>query len=179
MPSVDLERIHTKGLVSQERNTIGPEMIRAIFSEELIPIFLGTSSPRMIVRSVTSTTISVCANGEATEAFIPHFWKSSERSTAIDAPENIPVRIPIKVIPICTVERKFVGLSIRSSTVLAVLLPFLASTCRLDLREFIRETSLIEKTPLSNISNSSINISIISSIQFKLQSKLLIMSLPN
>ena len=66
----------------------------------------------------------------------------------------------MRVMPIWTVERNLLGLSVRLSTFLAVRLPFLASAVRLDFLALMRATSLMEKRPLSRISRSIINISI-------------------
>ena len=52
----------------------------------------------------------------------------------------MPVRIPISVIPICTVEKNLSGFSAKASASFADLLPFFASRARFD---FLSETSAI------------------------------------
>jgi len=75
-------------------------------------------------------------------------------------PEKIPVRIPMSVIPIWTVDKNLFGEFARSSAVTALALPFLAAFSSLFLRADISAISDIEKTPFSKIRKKIIIISI-------------------
>ena len=50
MPAVLCESSHTKGEASRESMPMGRDMKMAIFSAPLMPMRLGTSSPKMSVR---------------------------------------------------------------------------------------------------------------------------------
>ena len=76
-------------------------------------------------------------------------------------PENIPVRIPMRVMPICTADRNLSGSEARFRAVLADLLPLLASACRLDLRADTTAISDMANIPLSRIRKRIMKISLI------------------
>ena len=92
-----------------EMNFIGPATIFETFSDALMAILLGTSSPKIRVRNMTSMTIMVWASAEAADAAIPAFCRRAENSAAILFPEKIPVRMPISVMPTCTADRNLSG----------------------------------------------------------------------
>src|SRR5690606_14049504 len=69
--------------------------------------------------------------------------------------------MPIKVIPICTVDKNLVGFSESSKADFAPLLPFFFAYSSLNLREETNDISDIEKTPLSNTNAIIIKISIV------------------
>jgi hypothetical protein len=64
---------------------------------------------------------------------------------------QIPVKIPIRVIPIWTADRNLLGELAKSNAVLALLLPFLAAVSNRLFREEINAISDIEKTPFKRI----------------------------
>src|SRR5690606_27612490 len=69
--------------------------------------------------------------------------------------------MPINVMPICTVDKNFVGFSESSKADFAPLLPFFFAYSNLNLREETNDISDIEKTPLSNTNAIIIKISIV------------------
>ena len=60
IPLVLFDSIQTNGSDICDRNSIGPAIVVATFWAAFIPIFFGTSSPKMSVKYVTATTIIVC-----------------------------------------------------------------------------------------------------------------------
>ncbi|MNN49046.1 hypothetical protein D3C81_1635510 [compost metagenome] len=71
-------------------------------------------------------------------------------------PEKKPVKIPISVIPICTVDRKLLGDSLRCSAILAAGLFLSLSACK---RAFLLETieiSEADRIPFKIISTKII-----------------------
>ena len=158
--SVLLDKTHTNGRASLDRKSMGRETIFDTVPEAPRPILLGTSSPNMSVRYVTTTTIRPFAMAGAYGANMPMRSIQSVTYTASISPEKRPVSIPIRVIPICIVERKRSGFSASLSAVRAPELPLLASISRRDLRAETTAISDIEKMPLSNINPSIIRNSI-------------------
>jgi hypothetical protein len=67
------------------------------------------------------------------------------------SPEYIPVRILIKVIPICTVDKNFVGELDKLSTETALLSPFFEAISSFVFRDEIKAISAIENKPLRRI----------------------------
>ena len=76
------------------------------------------------------------------------------------ASPKIPFRIPIDVIPICTVDKKLVGSSASLSAVLAPLSPSAACLAKRALRAVTMAISDIAKTPFNTIRPISIKNSI-------------------
>src|SRR5690606_30266881 len=74
----------------------------------------------------------------------------------IASPPNRPVRMPIRVIPICTVDRKFSGFSASDRARAARLLAWASCLSRL-LREVITDISDIAKKPLSRMRAKTIS----------------------
>src|SRR5829696_1868559 len=77
------------------------------------------------------------------------------------APPKAPLRIPISVMPVCTVERKRVGFRASTSAVSAPLLPSSARCCSLTLRAETIAISAREKNPLVRMSRIRISISVV------------------
>ena len=92
---------------------------------------------------------------------MPALTRRSENAAAILLPEKIPVRIPIRVIPICTAERNLSGSEASFRAVLARLLPLSASAWRFDLRADTTAISDMENIPLSRIRKRIMKISLI------------------
>ena len=159
MTWVVLDSTQTKGEAITEMNFIGPDTNFATFSEALMPIFFGTSSPKIKVRNVTMTTIIPFAKESAAPSDIPAFSKTSANSAAILLPEKIPVRIPMRVMPICTADRNLSGSDASFRARFAFLLPLSASVCRLDFLAEIRAISDMAKKPFSRIRRRIIKIS--------------------
>ena len=126
-PAVLFERIHMKGDAIFESTDIGPAIALATFSALLIPMRFGTSSPSTIEKYVTIMTIRVFASPLAVETGTPHFSNTPPRERAISLPEKIPVRIPIKVMPICMVDKNLSGSPASLSALFALLFPSSAS----------------------------------------------------
>ena len=76
------------------------------------------------------------------------------------SPVTTPVKMLIKVMPICTVERNFEGFSVCFNTSFADLFPFWLRTSSFDFRDEIIEISAITNKPLININIKIIKISI-------------------
>ena len=87
--------------------------------------------------------------------------KSIEYRSLILSPEKIPVRIPINVIPICTVDKNLLGELANSNATFALLLPFFAAVSSLFFLAEISEISDMEKTPFNKIKMNTINSSAI------------------
>ena len=67
--------------------------------------------------------------------------------------------MPIKVMPICTVDKNVFGFSAGGITFLALALPFVAKFSSLNFFADTNAISLIEKMPFNNISKNRTNIS--------------------
>ena len=149
----------TKGEANNDSRFIGRATSLETFSAKAIPIRLGTSSPIIKVKYVTTTTIITWAT---TKAYADGIKEESinAKGAAKDSPEYKPVRIPIKVIPICMVDKKRSGSLDKFNAVLAARLPFLASASRRDLRAETNAISDIDKTPFIKIRTIIIKISI-------------------
>ena len=68
---VVFDRSHTKGDAITDMNFMGPATILDTFSDALIPIFFGTSSPKIRVRNITRMTIIVLDKAMAPASAIP------------------------------------------------------------------------------------------------------------
>ena len=90
---------------------------------------------------------------------MPALASTAVSSSAILLPEKIPVRIPIRVIPIWMADRNLSGSDASFKAVLADFWPLSASVCRLDFLAEISAISDIEKTPFSRISAKMMTIS--------------------
>ena len=106
---------HTNGRVALDSHSIGRATWRASVSGNIWPSRLGTSSPKMMVRKVMIITTSAVALISA--AF--GGTRISPCSQADSGAENaasptMPFRMPIEVMPICTVDSQRVGWSCRS-----------------------------------------------------------------
>ena len=153
LTSTDVERDsnHTAGSVSTDRKCMGRATAMATRSDALRPIRLGNSSPTTMDRYVTMMTMTVCATTRAVAAESPA--EASQAANSLDraAPEKRPVRMPMRVMPIWTVDRKRSGSSDSFNAVAALRLPFFAAVESRDLRADIRATSDIENIPLRRI----------------------------
>ena len=79
----------------------------------------------------------------------------AESSPEKAASPTMPLSTPIEVMPICTVERNWVGLSCSASAARAPASPVSAITCSRALRLAARDISDMANTPLSRISEKS------------------------
>jgi hypothetical protein len=77
------------------------------------------------------------------------------------SPEKIPVKIPMMVIPIWTVERNESGFWDSCNASLALTSPLLACASNLGLRDDTNAISAIEKNPLIKINRKRMNKSLI------------------
>ena len=91
----------------------------------------------------------------------PARTRRAAKASAILLPEKIPVRIPMRVMPIWTADRNLSGSDESFSAVFAALLPLLASACRLDFLAEITAISDMAKIPFRRIRNIMMNISLI------------------
>ena len=67
----------------------------------------------------------------------------------------------MRVMPICTVDKKRLGFSERRKAACAPLLPFLEALSSLNFREETKDISAMEKIPLSNTKPIIIKISML------------------
>ena len=151
---------HTTGDAVQETKRISPANALATFSGLDIAMRFGISSPRSMERNMTMNTMIALERTEAVPAPIPRDVSREAKSRARLSPENIPVRMPTRVTPICTVERNLSGSEEILTAALAALSPLDASALSLDFLEEIIAISAIEKTPLIKMSRSIIKASI-------------------
>ena len=77
------------------------------------------------------------------------------------SPEKIPVSIPIRVMPICTVERNLSGLLASANASLALASPFCVCTSNLAFLADNKAISAIEKRPFKIIKPKIIKTSVI------------------
>ena len=135
-----------------DSHRMGRDMIAAIGSGERKASCLGTISPMTsemkVVRKITTAKPIVCA----VFGSMPSSCTLSAVGSPSVAPEKAPAKIAIKVIPLCTVERKRPGSAARSSAHCAPLLPLRAIAFRRASREDTIASSLIARTPLRPIS---------------------------
>ncbi|SNB08019.1 hypothetical protein FPC831_520008 [Flavobacterium psychrophilum] len=75
------------------------------------------------------------------------------------SPEYIPVSMPMRVIPICTVDRNLFGELAKSKAVFALVFPFFAADSSRFLRADINAISDIENTPFKRIKKKMMSIS--------------------
>ena len=85
--------------------------------------------------------------------------KKSVKSVVNLSPEKTPNKIPIKVIPICTVDKNRLGFSANSNAVFAPELPFFISFSSLNFLDETSAISDIEKIPFNKINTIIISIS--------------------
>jgi hypothetical protein len=155
--SVQIDSSATKGRVAVDNQLIGVATSRAIVSGKSWPMRLGTSSPKMMVRKVSTTTTSPVADQDAAccdsigNCAISHTASGSAKA----ASPTMPLRKPIDVMPICTVDRNLVGRSCRSIAVCAPCSPASSMTCSLALRLAESAISDMAKAPLSRIRKTS------------------------
>ncbi len=157
IPADDVSSSHTRGAPILASSAIG----RAITSEIGIAArsasCLGTNSPTTTLKYVVSAITVTNATSPDISAGTPSAARRSPTGPSRLAPENAPVMIAIRVIPICTVERNLPGSAARASAVLALVEP---SSARAFKRAVLAETiasSDMAKTPLSTISPAMIN----------------------
>ena len=163
------ESSHTNGKAIRASQDIGRATAPAMFSGAVIASRLGTSSPNTRVRKVISTTARVlpssCDQGWGCPSRLKEAGAASPGNSScsppamarpIAAPPNRPVRMPIRVIPICTVDRKLSGFSARASALAARRLDWASCLSRL-LREVITDISDIAKKPLTRTRASTIS----------------------
>ena len=153
-PKVLLERKVTSGLTRMEKNLMAPETFFATVSELLSAIRFGTSSPKRIVKYMTIRTMIVLDRKPASMVGSPQPIMRLAKPTAILFPEKIPVRIPIRVMPIWTADKNFSGSSASLRAVFAALLPASASACSFDFRAETKAISDMEKIPFRRIRQS-------------------------
>ena len=105
------------------------------------------------------TTIIIAAEVFAYGAIKLNCVKNRVKSAVNLSPENTPNKIPIRVIPICTVDRNLFGFSASSSAVFAPELPFFISFSNLNFLDETNAISDIEKIPFNKIKMIIIRIS--------------------
>ena len=156
MPSVLAPSSLTKGRVAADSQFIGAATRRATVSGNICPMRLGTSSPKMIVRKVMLTTTmavaAICATSSST-SIKPSSHSASGRENA--ASPTMPLRMPIDVMPICTVDRNLVGFSCRSIAACAPGSPASTMTCSRALRLAVSAISDMAKAPFKRIRKAS------------------------
>ena len=114
---------------------------------------LGTSSPKISVTKVMPVTTRAVAEKCATRSGAPA--SSSQRATMGLKAESptMPLSRPIEVMPTCTVERKFVGCSIKASAADAPGFWAAASASSRALRLAASAISDMANRPLSRVNN--------------------------
>ena len=144
----------TSGRVIIASTAIGRATRRATVSGCVWPRRLGTSSPKMMVRIVMMMTTSAVATIGAASSSSPSVpTNQPDNGAAKAASPTMPLSTPIDVMPICTVDRKRVGLSCSSIAASAPGSSAATITCRRALRLAVSAISDIAKTPFRRIRN--------------------------
>ena len=107
---------------------------------------------------MVATTTKVKASGRAMSARRGTRARISVSGSERVAPEKAPAKMPIRVMPICTVERKLVGSSARRMARAAPRLPARAITSSRARRAETMASSDMAKKPLTTTSTSTIRI---------------------
>jgi len=118
--SVERVRKETMGENSFDSHFMGRAMMEAIRSGLCNAMRLGTSSPMMSDRYVMTRTTMPRPMDSAYEASKGKVLKYAVSFSAMVAPPKAPARMPMSVIPVCTVERKRLGDSASSRAVFAL-----------------------------------------------------------
>jgi len=140
---------HTNGAVAFDSHSIGRAMITAIGSGERSANCLGTSSPITRLTNVVTTMTSPKPSWTAVSCDTPSSSSRWPTGNPSREPEKAPAKIPISVIPICTVDRNRPGSLASLSAHCAPPLPALASALSRASRADTIAISLIDSTPLS------------------------------
>ena len=104
-----------------------------------------------------TTIVKLIALLWGTKIGILFSWMANRAEIA--APPKAPAKMPIRVIPICTVESKLLGELANSKATFAFLLPRLADCCKRTFRAERIAISDIANTPLATIRRKTIRIS--------------------
>lgn len=148
---VERASTHTPGAAIFASQAIGTATTPAMSSELRRARRLGTSSPKISVRKVISATARVLPiTGAYGSSAGTMPCSQVPMAMPIASPPNTPVRMPIRVMPIWTVDRKFSGLSARASARAARLLEPAICFRRL-LRDVISDISDMAKKPFNRI----------------------------
>ncbi len=159
---VERASTHTPGAAILASQPIGTATTPATSSELRSASRLGTSSPKISVRKVISATARVLPMTTEYGRGLPTSSNEAARAgntpcsqlamaSPIASPPNTPVRMPIRVIPICTVDKKsFPGFRPMPGPAQLVLLEPAICFRRL-LREVINDISDMAKKPFNTI----------------------------
>ncbi len=147
---VEWDSSQTPGAAIFASQLMGSATRPAMSSERVRASRLGTSSPKISVRKVIRATARVLPTTPeyANAGNMPCSHSAMVRPIA--SPPNRPVRMPIRVIPIWTVDRKFSGFSESARARSARLLEPAICFSRL-LREVMTDISDMAKKPFSRI----------------------------
>ena len=116
---------------------------------------LGTSSPNRMVNSVINVTTSAVETMLAGPLPMPRTSSHAASGPAKAASPTMPLSMPIDVMPICTVERNWVGFSISLSAASAPMSPDSARAARRARRLVDSAISDIANKALHTVSNAS------------------------
>jgi len=114
----------------------------------------------MVMKVMTNTTSTVEVT-LAVPSDKPQPSRTAAKSSLYAASPTMPLSMPIEVMPTCTEDKNWVGLSIRLSAVWAPRSPLSASASRRALRLEAKASSDMAKAPLSRIKNRISRASII------------------
>ena len=121
----------------------------------MMPMRLGTSSPKMMLRKVMVTTTIAVAEMSAARSPIGKVACSQRANGAEKAASPMmPLRTLIEVMPTCTTERNLVGSSCSAIAWRAPLSPDSTITCRRALRLAVSAISDMANSELRKIRNS-------------------------
>ena len=151
-PVEEALRMKTRGRSTAARNRMAPATARAMRSGLISAICLGTSSPSTIEKKVITRTTTATAIAWAYGASQGARAIAPASCSAIVVPPNAPMRMPMSVIPACTVERKRGGRSVRCRAVRARSSPSSASCWNRVRREETSAVSDIDRKPFSSTS---------------------------
>ncbi len=147
-PAVARLSRRTTGRVKRDRVCIGRASEAAMRSGLRNANCLGTNSPITTLPKVIAATTMIRAT---TSPYGPTTGSGTSRpaSSAVSvAPPNAPARMPMRVMPTCTVDSRFDGSRDNSMAVRAPALPPSARICSRSRREETTANSAMAKTPL-------------------------------
>src|SRR4051812_23592441 len=113
---------------------------------------LGTSSPTMMVMKVIAATTSPVATMPDGRGAMPRPCSHAATPALKAASPTMPLRMPVAVMPTCTVDRKRVGCSSSRSAACAPPSPSSAIAIRRPLRADANAISDMANTPFSSVS---------------------------
>ena len=115
---------------------------------------LGTNSPNKMVLKVMKVTTKAVARPSAKRSATP--WVSNQSDTlALNAASpTMPLSTPMDVMPICTVDRNWVGFAISLSAARAPLSPASLSAAKRALRLDAKAISDMANTPFKRVSKT-------------------------